>query len=203
MLARENRLRLHAGSCKMENASCKVESAGQHQFHPPLMPRIQCNYCGLPFQVRRVEAGRDYYCCSGCALASRLPKAGAGGQFPVTPALVAALGTGFAFFNEVLFWTLAVALDLEHRAATALLFARVSAGLGVLVWAALAAGMWRARVRRWTDALMALATLAALAAAIQPPLSAGRAIGVNLALGIWIARGWCKQKILRKTPLAH
>jgi hypothetical protein len=162
------------------------------------MPRIPCSYCGLPFRVRQVEAGRAYYCCSGCALASRLPKTGAGGQFPVTPALVFAVGVGFAFFNEVLFWTLAIALDREHRADTALLFARVSAGLGVLVWVALGAGMWRAPVRRWTDALMALATMAALAGALQPALAAGRAAGINLALGIWIARGWCKQKFFRK-----
>lgn len=164
------------------------------------MPRIQCRYCGLPFRVRQVEAGRAYYCCSGCALASRLPKVGEGGQFPVTPALVAALGVGFAFFNEVLFWTLAIALDREHRADPALLFAQISAGLGVLVWAALAAGMWRAPVRRWTDALMALATLAALAAALQPKLLAGRVVGIDVALGIWVARGWCKQKVFRKKP---
>jgi hypothetical protein len=165
------------------------------------MPRIQCTYCGLPFRVRQAEAGCAHYCCSGCALASRLPQPGTGGQFPATPAVVAALGVGFAFFNEVLFWTLAIALDWEHRADTALVFARVSAGLGVLVWAALAAGMWRAPVRHWTDALLALATLAALAVALQPRLSAGRAVGVNVALGMWVARGWCKLKFIRKKPL--
>ena len=60
----------------------------------------------------------------------------ASGQFPVTPALIVALGVGFAFFNEVLFWTLALLLTRDHRAETALQFACVSAGLGVLVWAA-------------------------------------------------------------------
>jgi len=165
------------------------------------MPRIPCRYCGLPFQVRRIEAGREYYCCSGCALASRLPAAGASGQFPVTPALVAAVGVGFAYFNEVLFWTLALALEREHRAAAALLFAWISAGLGLLVWAALVAGMGRAAVRRWSDALLAVATLVALVGAILPGLSAGRAAGANLALGIWTARGWCKQKFFHKKVL--
>ncbi|MGA2444765.1 MAG: hypothetical protein ABSG50_04950 [Opitutaceae bacterium] len=165
------------------------------------MPRIQCSYCGLPFKVRQVEAGRAYYCCSGCALASRLPPAGEGGQFPVTPALVAALGVGFGFFNEVLFWTLALELAREDRADIALLFARVSAGLGVLVWVAAAVGMWRAPVRRWTDAVVALATLGVIAAAIQPKLSAGCVVAANSAQGLWLARGWCKQKFIRKKSL--
>ena len=165
------------------------------------MPRIQCSYCGLPFHVRQVEAAHAYFCCSGCALASRLPKAGVSGQYPVTPALVAALVVGFAYFNELLFWTLALALEREQRAAPALMFARISAGLGVLVWAALVAGMGRAATRRWSDALLALATAAVLISAIFPGLSAGRALGANLALGIWTARGWCKQKTFRKKPV--
>jgi hypothetical protein len=163
--------------------------------------RIQCSYCGLPFTVRQAEAGRAYYCCSGCALASRLPPAGEGGQFPVTPALIATLGMGFAFFNEVLFWTLALALVHDNRAGMALLFTRVSAGLGVLVWAGAAAGIWRAPVRRWTDAVVALGTLGVIAAAVQPKLSAGCVVAANAALGLWLARGWCKQKFIRKKSL--
>jgi hypothetical protein len=171
------------------------------QFNPMPRLRIQCSYCGLPFTVRQVEAGRAAYCCSGCALASRLPPVGEGGQFPVTSALIVALGVGFAFFNAVLFWTLALALVHDRRAETALLFARVSAGLGVLVWGAAVAGMWRAPVRRWTDAVMALATLAVIAAAVQPKLSAGCVVAADAALGLWLVRGWCKQKFLRKKPL--
>ena len=163
--------------------------------------RIQCSYCGLPFTVRQVEAGRVYYCCSGCALASRLPPVGEGGQFPVTPVLIVALGVGFAFFNEVLFWTLALLLIRDNRVETALLFARVSAGLGVLVWAAAVAGIWRAPVRRWTDAVVALATLGGIVAAVQPQLSAGCVVAADAALGLWLARGWCKQKFIRKKSL--
>ncbi|MDD2764930.1 MAG: hypothetical protein PHE83_13255 [Opitutaceae bacterium] len=165
------------------------------------MPRVQCSYCGLPFNVRQIEAGRAYYCCSGCALVSRLPAAGGGGEFPVTPALVAALGVGFALFNQVLFWTLAAELAREQRAVPALLFARISAGLGVLVWAVLATGIWRAPVRRWSDALVALATLGGLALAIWPPLSAGGAVASSAALGLWLGRGWGKQKFARKKTL--
>jgi hypothetical protein len=161
------------------------------------MPRIQCSYCGLPFKVRQVEPGRAAFCCSGCALASRLPARGAGGEFPITPALVVALGTAFAFFNEVLFWGLALALVREQRAAQALVLAGVSAGLGVLVWGCLAGGMGRAAVRRWTDALVAGATLTLIAGALVPELSAGCVLAANVILGLWLARGWGKQKFAR------
>ena len=126
------------------------------------MARIQCSYCGLPFNVRQVEPGRAYFCCSGCALVSRLPQPGAGGEFPVTPALIVALGAGFAFFNQVLFWALGIALVHDQRMAQAVLFARVSAGLGVAVWVTLVAAVARASVRHWTDAVAVVVTLAGL-----------------------------------------
>ena len=162
------------------------------------MPLVQCSYCGLPFKVARVEPGRPVYCCSGCALASRLPAAGAGGQFPVTADLVVALLIGFAFFNELLFWLLGAALAREGRLAPALVFARISVGLGGLVWAALAAGIIRAPVRRWGDAAVALATLAAVAAALAPPMSAGKLAVANALLALWLGRGWGKRKFTRK-----
>ena len=161
------------------------------------MPRIQCSYCGLPFTVRKVEPGRAVFCCSGCALASRLPAPGAGGEFPITPALVVALGTGFAFFNEAFFWGLAQALARDHHAVQALLLTRVSAGLGVLVWGLLAGGMWRSAVRHWTDALVAGATLTIIAGALVLELSAGGMLTANIILGLWLARGWGKQKFAR------
>ena len=165
------------------------------------MPQIQCSYCGLPFTVKKVEPGRLVFCCSGCALASRLPTRDASGAFPITPALVVALGSGFAFFNEVLFWGLAAALAHDKRAAQALLLARVSAGLGVLVWGLLAGGMWRAAVRRWTDAVVAGMTLIVLVGALFPKLSAGCVLTANGALGLWWLRGWGKQKFARNTSV--
>ncbi len=165
------------------------------------MSQVQCQYCGLPFKVRRVEAGRAYYCCSGCALASRLPPGGVDGRYPVIPALVVALVVGFVFFNEVLFWTLALEIAREHRPETAQVFARLSAGLGLFVWAALFAGLWRAAVHRWSDVVMALATLVLVVTAVRPGLSPGGVVGANAALALWVARGWGKQKTLPKPPL--
>jgi len=157
------------------------------------MIRIQCSYCGLPFSVRNPETGRSYYCCSGCALASRLPKPGEHGEFPVTPALIVALVAGFAFFNEVLFWTLGISMTHDGHPVPALLFGRVSAGLGALVWCILVIAMARAAVHAWTDVVIATATLSGLAAAAASTRPAGWEVVVNAALGLWLARGWGKQ----------
>lgn len=119
----------------------------------------------------------------------------------MTPALVVALVVGFAFFNQVLFWTVAVLLAREGRADTARIFAGVSTGLAVLVWVALAAGMWRAPVRHWTDAAVALAGLLVMATGWSREWPAGRAVGADAALVLWLARGWCKQKFRRKPVL--
>jgi hypothetical protein len=166
------------------------------------MPRTQCSYCGLPFNVRRIEAGRADYCCSGCALASRLPQPGAGGQFPATPALFIALGAGFAFFNEVLFWALGLELTREHRGAEALLLLRISGGLGILIGAGMVAMVWLAGgPRRWTDGLVTVVALGALAWAAVRMRSAGDVFLVNAALAIWLARGWGKRKFARNRSL--
>ena len=162
------------------------------------MPRIQCSYCGLPFNVRQTEPGRAYYCCSGCALVSRLSQPGAGNELPVTPALIVALGAGLAFFNEVLFWTLGMALAHDQRMAQAVLFARVSAGLGAAVWVTLVAAMACAASRHWTDALAVVVTLAGLVGAAVSLRPAGWIVGVNVALGLWLARGWGRQIIRAK-----
>ena len=165
------------------------------------MIRTQCSYCGLPVKVRQLDPGRAYYCCSGCALASRLPPPGAGGEFPVTPALLVALGAGFAWFNEVLFWTLAMALAHDQRAAQAVLFARVSTGLGALVWVTLIAAMARAASRHWTDALAGAVTLAGLVGAFWSGRPAGWIVAVNIALLLWLSRGWGKLKFTKNRSL--
>jgi hypothetical protein len=151
--------------------------------------------------MRRSEPGRAEFCCSGCALASRLPRAGEGGQFPVTPALVIALGAGFALFNQVLFWVLSVQLAGQHRAPEALICARVSGGVGIVLWAALVAAIWRTGCRRWTDVLVMVATLGALAAATGLTRSSGNVLLVNATLVLWLARGWGKQKFAGKKSL--
>ena len=73
------------------------------------MQRLSCDYCGLPFRAPyKPAAGEKAFCCSGCAMASRL---GIDGEaFPVTPQLVFDLVFAFAVFNQFLLWLLAVAL---------------------------------------------------------------------------------------------
>jgi hypothetical protein len=129
---------------------------------------------------------------------SRLPQPGAGGEFPVTPALIVALCAGFAFFNQVLFWTLGIAMAHDQRAEQALLFAQVSAGLGVAVWVILVVTMARAASRSWTDAAVAVVTLAGLAGAGLSRRPAGWIVVVNAALALWLARGWGRQRFARK-----
>src|SRR5512142_1967604 len=98
------------------------------------MPQVQCQYCGLPFNVRRIEPGRRYFCCSGCALVSRLPPGGVEGRYPVIPALVEGLAVGVLFFNELLFWSLGLEVAREGRLETAQSLSYVSTGLGLVVW---------------------------------------------------------------------
>ncbi|MDR1279912.1 MAG: hypothetical protein LBK99_03710 [Opitutaceae bacterium] len=61
----------------------------------PPPARIPCAHCDLPVRVRRVEPGRRYYCCTGCSFPRRPPPGATAGQFPVTPALLVAVGAGF------------------------------------------------------------------------------------------------------------
>jgi hypothetical protein len=112
----------------------------------------------------------------------------------VTPALIVALCAGFAFFNEVLFWTLGMALAHDQHLARALLFSRVSAGLGAAVWVTLAAMMARAVSHNWADAVVIVGTLAGLLGAAVSVRPAGWEVLVNVALGLWLARGWGKKK---------
>ena len=173
-----------------------------NKFCPSPCPRSNAAIADCPSRCGSIEAGRAYYCCSGCALASRLPPAGGSGQFPVTPALVAALGVGFVFFNEVLFWTLALELAREHRAETALLFARLSAGPGVAgLGGGWSSGMWRAA----GPPLERCAGGAGHAGGHRrrgpaAALGGGHA-GANAALGLWLGAGLGQAKILGNKSL--
>jgi hypothetical protein len=101
------------------------------------MTSVVCTHCGLPFRVARVTPDKPVYCCSGCALAARVP-VDAQGQFPVNGALVTALGVGFVTFNQILFWLLAVLLARDGRTDTAAKLVLASLAAGGVVWAALA-----------------------------------------------------------------
>jgi len=155
--------------------------------------KVVCEHCGLPFSVPRVVPGRPVYCCSGCALAARVP-VDAQGQFPVNATLVAALGVGFVFFNQILFWLLASLLAREpERAGNAALFAGASLGVGMLTCGLLLYLQGKAGARSWTDlgaTIVAAAMLAAAAARFSPGLAAA----TNAALALWALRGLRRQK---------
>ncbi len=161
------------------------------------MPRVNCSFCRLPFSVRQVRPDVDYFCCSGCALASRIPVNE--GQLPVSPALLAALGVGFGLFNQILFAVLGGAVIGEGRVETGVKLVWISFALGACVFAALMALVALARPRRWTDLAAALPTvgLCVVAAArvvngaIEPAgwlLLAG-----NAWFAAWLARGWARR----------
>lgn len=160
------------------------------------MTSVTCAYCGLPFKVRRVAPGRPVYCCTGCAVASRVP-VDAKGNFPVNAALVSALGTGFVYFNQLLFWGLATLLAGEGRVDAAATCVLVSWGAGVATWLALATGLLKSGPLRGADGLLLAGSLALIVTGWwfgSPACGAG---ANGLLLG-WSVRGLLKQKTRRK-----
>lgn len=156
--------------------------------------RVTCEHCALPFTVARAAPGRAVYCCSGCALAARVP-VDAQGQFPVNAALGAALGLAFAGFNQVLFWLLAVLLARDPEAAVnATRFGWASLGLGAGLWLAVALVQWWVGARRPADIAVLVLSGAGLALALASNAPAHAAVA-NLVLGGWALRG-----LRRKRP---
>ena len=158
------------------------------------MAAVTCRYCGLPFRVRSVEPERDYFCCTGCAMLSRVP-IDEKGQFPVNAHLVSALAAGFLFFNELLFWLVAVLLVREGRMAVAVRFFWLSGGAALAVWLALVVLQWKEKAMRGVDlAVMALG-LAVLVAACRrfPPFPLELAIA-NAGLIVWCFRGLLRKR---------
>ena len=156
------------------------------------MNKVVCHYCGLPFKAVRVQPGREYFCCSGCAIASRVPVA-ADGRFPTNPTLLTALGVGFVFFNQLMFALLAVLLVREGRLPVAARFETASLAAGALVWLALVAAQWQLGARRRVDTLVVLLTSGLLASAFAAG-SPACAAAANAALVAWSVRGFLKKK---------
>lgn len=155
--------------------------------------KVTCEHCGLPFSVARVAPGRAVYCCSGCALAARVP-VDAQGQFPVNAALVTALGVGFVYFNQVLFWLLAVLLARgADGALNAARFAWASLGVGAAVWVALALFQLNAGARRVVDWVVLLAAAALLGCGVANAQPAVAAAG-NALLAAWALRGLARKR---------
>ena len=159
------------------------------------MTRVSCHYCGLPFKVRRVEEGRDYFCCTGCAMLSRVP-VDEKGQFPVNAHLVSALVTGFLFFNQLMFWLVAVLLVRESKMVLAVRIFWLSGGAATAVWLALALMQWKERAARAWDYLFMALGLVALAVAFrrQPPWPLEMAITNAVLIG-WSFRGLLRKKM--------
>lgn len=167
------------------------------------MERLNCDYCGLPFRAPyKPAAGDKAYCCSGCAMASRLGIEG--GEFPVSPQLVFDLLFAFAVFNQFLLWLLAVALVRDGRLDGAALCLRISAGLGALAYLATLVWQWRSRWLGVSDgfvfALLAgpVAGGAVLAWLGQGGLGAPVLAGANLLLLAWQARGFLRRVWARR-----
>lgn len=156
--------------------------------------KVTCEHCGLPFAAVRAKPGRALYCCSGCALAARVP-VDANGQFPVNAALVTALGLGFGLFNQLLFWLLAMLVarrdeGLENAAR----LAWFSFAVGAAVWAALVVCQAQVGARRGADWVLAAATGAGLAWAWSEA-TPGFALAANGVLALWALRGLRRGKL--------
>ncbi len=161
--------------------------------------KVVCEHCGLPFSVLRTPPGKAVYCCSGCALAARVP-VDAQGQFPVNAALVSALGAGFVFFNQTLFWMLAILLARRAEAASALnggRFVLASLATGALVWLALFFFQTRAGAGRLIDRVIAGASCAALGWALANGRADIALLG-NAVFAAWALRGLARKKISAK-----
>lgn len=158
------------------------------------MERTTCHYCGLPFKVRRVEPGREYFCCTGCAMLNRVP-VDEKGQFPVNAHLVSALATGFLFFNEILFWLVATLLVRDGRMALAMRFFWLAASAALAVWAALAVLLWKEKAARVADYIFMAAGLVVFGFAARrlPPFPVEMAVA-NVALIAWCFRGVFRRK---------
>jgi hypothetical protein len=157
------------------------------------MEQATCNYCGLPFKVRRVESGRDYFCCTGCAMLSRIP-IDEKGQFPVNAHLVSALAAGFLFFNEVLLWLVAVLLVRDARMALAVRCFWLAAGAALGVWGTLVFLLWREKAARALDWIFMVAGLVVFGLACRrlPPFP------VEMAAANAVLMAWCFRGVFRK-----
>lgn len=163
------------------------------------MERVVCSYCGIPFRTRRAIRDEPLYCCSGCALASRLHIEG--DNVPVTPQLLFGLGSGFAMFNQLLLLLLAWALARENRPEAAALFAAISAGIGIAIHAGALAWQWFSRLLRVNDVIvfassgMISGTAVFFIARQDVWRAAIAALAATGIVAIWQARGFFRKWI--------
>ncbi|WP_221032552.1 hypothetical protein [Actomonas aquatica] len=155
------------------------------------MKAVECDYCGLPFKVRRVAPGEKLYCCAGCAVADRVRTGD--GEFPVTPELVLALLAGFTAFNQILLLLLSgiVASDGRGELGDRLWWGALA--VGVLSWALTTYAQQRSGARRGVD--VAIALVGAVLLLIGGTMGSGFcAVAGTLAVLVWSARGWLRPR---------
>lgn len=160
----------------------------------------KCGYCGRPFNAK--DAQRPVFCCSGCAMAARLGIEG--DQSPVTPQLVFDLAFGLGVFNELLLVPLAMVLRKGGNEDGATLCVAISGGLGATLY--LAALVWQASIRwmRSGDAVLyALLVVPVFAGSgvalyLKTGGAALLAAAANLALAVWLARGFLRRMCARR-----
>ena len=156
------------------------------------MDRVTCHHCGLPFRTWRVDPGRPVFCCTGCAVANRIP-VDAQGNFPVNATLVSALAAGFVYFNQLLFWMLAALLAGEGKDDSAAKAAMVSLLAGAATWLVLSGWLFRSGAGRVGDMLVAGLVLAIGIAGWASGSLACSAAANGLLLA-WSVRGLFKKK---------
>lgn len=161
------------------------------------MDKVPCAFCRLPVRGSRSPGDQPVYCCSGCALAAQIPMGE--GDLPISRQLVVSLAIGFLFFNQFLFWMLAVALRGEDRAGLAFRFDVLAVVVGGLVLTAGVLLFAKAPVRRWGDWLGLTVALGFLGAGIwlAASVSLDRGVlwifGANAVLLGFLGRGWVKR----------
>jgi hypothetical protein len=167
------------------------------------MERLTCDFCGLPFRAPyKPPAGEKAFCCSGCALASKLGVEG--GSFPVSPQLVFDLVLGFGVFNQLLLGLLATALRRDGRTDGAEFCVLISAALGALLYLAAFGWQWRSRWLRASDAflyaLLAAPVLGGVVFAVWFRRGDAALIvaGANLLLVLWQGRGFLRRLWARR-----
>ncbi len=147
-----------------------------------IRPAFGCKRCG-------VAVKRDGYCCAGCALRDKVP-VNEKGQFPVNTELIAVLGVGFLFFNELLFWGTSRVVGSDGREALAGKLGWVSVAAGGTTWLALVGMQIWQRTFRGRDIVVAALTLAIIGFALRGHVPAlGWIAAGNGVLAIWAGRG--------------
>ena len=114
--------------------------------------------------------------------------------------LLSVLGGGFVFFNQALFWMLAVVLERRADPASVIYGGRLamaSLTLGAAVWLSVMFFQWKAGVLRAPDKAVLGLTGVALGWAFSHGMPGAALLG-NLVLAAWALRGLARKKVSEK-----